>query len=215
MKLLALSDEVVDYIYSPQVKTNFGDVDLVVGCGDLPYYYLEYVVSMLDKPVYYVPGNHDGRKQHMSDGRVVDRAEGCINIDGQTQRHADLLLAGLGGSIRYRPGERNMYTEAEMGARIGALSPKLLANRVGRGRFLDILVAHSPPLGIHDDTDPAHIGFGVFLSFMRWFRPRLLLHGHAHVYRRDQPTITKYNDTCVINVYPYRVITLDERLNVS
>ena len=33
--------------------------DLVIGCGDLPFDYLEYLVSRLDVPLLYVPGNHD------------------------------------------------------------------------------------------------------------------------------------------------------------
>jgi hypothetical protein len=41
---------------------------------------------------------------------------------------------------------------------------------------------------------------------MKVFRPRLLLHGHSHVYRNDAVTSTRYQDTQVINVYPYRVI---------
>ena len=40
MKVLSLSDKVVSFIYGPQVKCRFKDVDLVIGCGDLPYYYL-------------------------------------------------------------------------------------------------------------------------------------------------------------------------------
>jgi uncharacterized protein len=210
VKLLALSDEVVDHIYSTQIKANFADVDLVLGCGDLPYYYLEFVVSMLDKPLYYVPGNHDHRKQFMSDGRVVQRAEGCVNIDGKVLRHDGLLLAGLGGSIRYRPDSDNMYTEMEMSVRAASLTVPLVVNRLRQGRFLDILVAHSPPRGIHDRGDPAHVGFDAFRSFMLRFKPRLLLHGHAHVYRRDEKTVTMFGETRVINVYPYRVIELDE-----
>ena len=210
MKLLALSDEVVDHIYGPRVKQNFGDVDLVLGCGDLPYYYLEFVVSMLDVPLYYVPGNHDRHEQYMSDGRVVHRAEGCVNIDRRTVRHAGLLLAGLGGSMRYRPDGSHMYTEAEMGARAASLAPALARNRLRWGRYLDILVAHSPPRDIHDGPDPAHVGFDVFRSFLARFKPRLMLHGHAHVYRRDQPTETLFGATRVINVYPYRVFEWDE-----
>ena len=47
MKILALSDEVVPWIYSPTLRERCGDVGLIVGCGDLPYYYLEYVVTVL------------------------------------------------------------------------------------------------------------------------------------------------------------------------
>ncbi len=40
LKVLSLSDKQVDSIYSSQVKNRFGDVDLILGCGDLAYYYL-------------------------------------------------------------------------------------------------------------------------------------------------------------------------------
>ncbi len=210
MKILALSDEVVPFIYSPQVRQRFGDVDLVLGCGDLPFYYLEFVVNMLDKPVYYVPGNHDKRFQYLSDGRIVTRAEGCEDVDGRAVSVNDgagrLLLAGLGGSLRYNNDGVHQYTQVEMAGRIFALTPALLANRLRHGRPLDMLIAHSPPRGIHDASDRAHTGFDSFLTLMRLFRPRWLLHGHAHVYRQDTITETRFEGTTVINVYPYRVI---------
>lgn len=87
-----------------------------------------------------------------------------------------------------------------------SLAPQLMANRLRHGRAVDILVTHAPPRGIHDATDLAHTGFEVFRTFMDAFRPRLLLHGHSHVYRNDILTSTRYKDTQVINVYPYRVI---------
>jgi uncharacterized protein len=89
------------------------------------------------------------------------------------------------------------------------LAPQLLVNRLRYGRWLDVLVAHSPPLGIHDESDPAHRGFAAFLTFMRWFKPRYLLHGHIHLYRRNVVTETRYLETDVINVYPYRVLDLE------
>ena len=52
MKLLAVTDKMVDLIYSPVLVEKFGDVDLVVSCGDLPYYYLEYIV-IIDLKIYY------------------------------------------------------------------------------------------------------------------------------------------------------------------
>jgi len=42
----------------------FGDVELVLSCGDLPYYYLEYIVSMLNVPLLYVHGNHDAPPEY-------------------------------------------------------------------------------------------------------------------------------------------------------
>ena len=58
MKILTLSDRVDELIYSPAIKHLFNDVDLVLGCGDLPHYYLEFIVTMIGGPLFYVVGNH-------------------------------------------------------------------------------------------------------------------------------------------------------------
>jgi len=210
MKILGLSDEVVELIYSPALIDHYGDVDLVLGCGDLPFYYLEYVVTMLNKPLYYVPGNHDHSIQYMSDGRVVDRAEGGINLDGRTAREGSLLLAGLGGSIKYKSDGVHQYTQVEMRWRAAFLWRALFANRLRYGRALDILITHAPPRGIHDAPDPAHVGFEGFLPFLRLVKPRYLLHGHSHLWGRNQVTCTRYAATEIINVYPYRLIEVPD-----
>ncbi len=214
MKILALSDQVVEHLYSPLVKERFGDVDLVVGCGDLPDYYLDYIVSMLNVPLTLVPGNHDlptpsPDAEGEGEGGGTPRASG--NIDGMVVEERGLLLAGLGGSIRYRPDGVHQYTQGEMARRILALAPRLWWNRLRYGRFLDILITHAPPRGIHDAEDPAHVGFEAFNRFIARYSPRYLLHGHAHVYRHDAITITQVGPTTVINVYPYRVIDIEGR----
>nr|MBN1230111.1 metallophosphoesterase family protein [Anaerolineae bacterium] len=205
MKILTVSDKVSKAIYSSQIVENFSDIDLVIGCGDLPYYYLEYIVTMLPVPVAYVFGNHDG-EQAMADGRTIDRPEGCISLEGQVVNINGLLIGGLGGSIRYSPRAKHQYTEAEMRARVVALLPQLIANRIRYGRMLDILVTHSPPLGIHDGDDLPHKGFKSFLTLLRYAQPRIHLHGHKHVYRRDINHDTIFHNTTVVNVYPSRVI---------
>lgn len=212
MKILAISDEVVDFIYSPAAKERFCDVDLIVGCGDLPFYYLEFVVTILNKPLYMVSGNHDAHNQYMSDGRILNHAEGTINIDGELANENGILLAGLGGSIRYRPDGVHQYTQSEMKGRVLSMTPSLLLNRLRRGRFLDILITHSAPRNIHDSDDAAHVGFEAFNSFIQWFKPRFLLHGHSHVYQRNAITRTMVGETEVLNVYPYRLIEWDTNL---
>ena len=213
MKILALSDEVVESLYRPEVKDRFGDVDVILACGDLPYFYLEFMLTMLGKPLYYVHGNHDKPRQYLSDGRIIDRAEGCEPIEDRVAQvsvaKGQLLVAGLGGSIRYNPGP-HQYTQAEMAARALRLTPALLANRVRHGRYLDVLITHAPPRHIHETGDRAHVGFEAFCRLMDQFPPRFLLHGHAHVYRNDAVTATRYKETQVLNVYPYRVIEFEK-----
>jgi Icc-related predicted phosphoesterase len=209
MKILALSDSVVAGVYSPNICHKYADVDLVIGCGDLPYYYLEYVVTMLPADLYYVHGNHD-KPQVMSSGITVTEPRGCVSLEGRSMCVGDTILAGLGGSMRYTPGSAYQYTDAEMRRRIFRLLPSLMLNRLRYGRYLDILVTHSPAHGIHDGSDLPHRGFSSFLSLMRIFRPRLMLHGHVHIYRTSTVVTTPYMQTTVINVYPERLIEWDE-----
>ena len=70
MKILAVSDQVVKSIYSEHIRERFGDVDMVLSCGDLPYSYLEYIASMLNVPCFFVHGNHD-QPEYQLDGRVL------------------------------------------------------------------------------------------------------------------------------------------------
>jgi Icc-related predicted phosphoesterase len=208
MRVLAVCDRVQEHIYSPAIRTRHGDVEMVFGCGDVPYYYLEYIVTMLSVPVLYVRGNHDDRPVYMSGGRIATRAEGCLDVHGRVVFQSGLLVAGIEGSMRYRPDGTCMYTDREIAVKLVRMVPRLLLNKARHGRYLDVLVAHSPPYGIHDRSDLPHTGFRPFLTFMRLFRPRYLLHGHVHTYTPFSVTQTRYYDTFVINVYPYQVLDI-------
>jgi Icc-related predicted phosphoesterase len=206
MKILAVSDRVIDWLYSNHVREKYPDVDLIIGCGDLPFYYLDFLTSALDRPLVYVRGNHDAGPQYAADGRVWNGVRGGIDLHKRVIQRNGLILAGLEGSMRYRPNADHMYTDSEMTIQMAQLVPQLLWNRQRYGRALDILVTHSPPFGIHDRPDLPHTGFKAFLSFMRLFKPRYLLHGHVHLYRPGAETTTRYEETTVINVYPYRLL---------
>jgi Icc-related predicted phosphoesterase len=204
MKILAVSDQVDDRIYSAQVKQRFPDIDLLVGCGDLAYEYLEFLVTALNVPLVYVPGNHD---PCFDPKRVESQVEGGILLDQRVLRLKGLWLAGMGGSIRYLPDRVNQYTQGEMYVRLGRILPAVVWNHLVRRRPLDLMIAHSPPLGIHDDNDQAHIGFAAYRDFIRAFQPRYFLHGHVMCYKSNlEPPITQVGNTWVINIFPYRVI---------
>lgn len=208
MRVLAVSDRVVDSLYHGQVGEKYPNLDLLIGCGDLPFYYLDFLTSAIDAPMVYVRGNHDNGPQHGADGRIWKDVRGGLDLHGKVIMRRGIILAGLEGSMRYKPNVPFMYTESEMRMQIAQMVPRLLWNRQRFGRALDILVTHSPPYGIHDRSDLPHTGFKVFLSFMRMFRPRYLLHGHIHLYRTDTPRVTRFEDTTVINVYPQYLLEL-------
>lgn len=208
-KILAVSDQVVERIYKLAADGHFQDVDLILGCGDLPYTYLEYLLSILNVPLFYVPGNHD---PVYDPKHSLSRAEGGSNLDLRTASAKGLLLAGLGGSIRYRPDGVNQYTQKEAFYRAYLLLVRLLSSQARYGRKLDILITHSPPYKIHDDDTQAHQGLKALNFLIRAARPRYLFHGHTHFYRNNlEDCVTQVRRTTIMNIFPYKVIDIDER----
>jgi Icc-related predicted phosphoesterase len=200
MRILALSDQVVDPVYSMAVREHYPNVDLILGCGDLPAYYLEYVECQYNVPMLYVAGNHDPDDFHVPGGQ---------DIDGRFVRVGGLAVAGLGGSLRYKPDGRHQYSESEMHLRMIPLLLRLVARRLRHGFGLDILITHSPPRGIHDRPDHAHTGFIALHRLIRAVRPRLVLHGHVHLWSGIEPRETPLGPTRILNVYPVQLIELE------
>ncbi len=208
MKALCVSDKVVSWLYSPAVLTKAQDADVIFGCGDLPYYYLEYLVSMLNIPLYYVHGNHDPEREYTTAGDALGGPNGGVDLDDRVIETNGLLVAGLQGSIRYKSEGSFQHTDLEMWMKVFKLAPRLWWNQLFKGRALDVLIAHSPPLGIHNGSDHVHRGFESFLWLMRVFKPRYLVHGHHHVYRHSEQTVTIYQNTIVNNIYPNRMLDI-------
>lgn len=200
MKILALSDQVVEQVYSPAVRERYPGVDLILGCGDLPAYYLEYVECQFNVPMLYVAGNHDPDDLRVPGGQ---------DIDGRVANVKGLVITGLGGSRRYKADGRHQYTESEMYLRMIPLFPRLFWRRWRTGHGTDILVTHAPPRGIHDAPDPAHVGFAAFQRLIRILRPRLVLHGHIHRWTGTERRESEVNGTRILNVYPVSVIEFE------
>lgn len=209
MRVLAISDRVVEALYSPAVRDIARGVEFIVSCGDLPVAYLEYIVSMLDVPLYYVLGNHDWRRGER------EFPEGCVNVNGRVIRQHGLLIAGLEGSPRYNDQPRYQFSENEMRAKIALLSRALWSNRLRYGRFLDIFITHAPPYGIHDGSDVAHRGFKSFLWLIDHYRPDYMIHGHQHLYDSRAPRQSVRGQTLIVNAYGYQLIEIERRGRVD
>ena len=208
MKILAISDRVVEDLDDAAIGQRFADVDLVLACGDLPFHYLEAIAARLGVPMFYVLGNHD-QGIHTASGLFKKTPAGCANLDERAEEVKGLLMAGLEGSMRYTGEGEHQYSDWDMWIKALRLSPALCANRVRHGRFLDVLITHAPPYQIHDGPDLCHTGFKAFRWLMDLYRPRYLVHGHQHLYGAQGATRTTYRHTEVVNAYGYQIIQWD------
>jgi Icc-related predicted phosphoesterase len=208
MKLLSVSDVEMKLINSPVITLRFRDVDLLISCGDISYYYLEYVISMLNIPAYFVRGNHAKLVEYGSAGERTS-PWGAIDLHKRCIRDkSGLLLAGIEGSVRYKPGSFQ-YTQGEMWWHVWLLAVSMFLNRLRYGRFLDIFVSHAPAWEVHDAKDLPHQGIKAFRWLIKVFQPAIHLHGHMHVYHPDTVTRTQVNNTHVINSYRFSELTFD------
>lgn len=210
-RILAVADEIDESLNADKLRAL--KPDFVLSCGDLPFEYLEYLVNQVDVPLLYVPGNHDPRLKpadttwtQLESEPMVPGPDGCENVDGRVVDVGGLRVAGLGGSLRYKPGP-NQYTQADMRWRAIRLGLRIRLKRIRTGRKLDVLVTHGPPFGSSDAEDAAHVGFAGFNTIIRELHPVLLVHGHVHPYGRSQPE-RRVDSTRIVNAVPSRVIEL-------
>jgi len=205
MRILAVSD-VEDEAVAASVASKMGTIDLVIGCGDLDYDYLDYVGTALGVPLRAVHGNHDVRPETRDDPAIDVWWRG-IDLNGRVVSVNGLLIAGLEGSPVYSSGPYQ-HSESDVWLAILRMAPSLLINRLRHGRFLDVLVTHAPPRGIHEGPDQAHRGFVAIRTFLQWFQPRYHLHGHTHVYDRRTQTTTQFGRTTVMNAFGARTVDI-------
>jgi calcineurin-like phosphoesterase family protein len=227
-RLLAIADEVDDSL-GPSSLAEIRP-DLVISCGDLPRDYLEYLVTLAGVPLLFVPGNHDpDYRERREDRPLVPLAGvgvvggrgtfsplappeprrpsppgGCTNVDARVVAVKGVVVAGLGGSVRYSEGP-NQYTQDQMRRRALRLEARARLRRPRRG--VDVLVTHSPPFGVGDQDDPAHRGFHAFHRLVARLSPRVLVHGHVHPYGGEAPD-RWMGSTLVVNAVPHRVLDL-------
>lgn len=211
VRLLALADEEAPSLDVNRLREIAPDV--VLAAGDLPWDYLEFVASALDVPVGFVPGNHDPEIEParltragtwVRDGVLTGEAPGPAgvqNLDLAVSEIGGLRVAGLGGSVRYRPGP-HQYTQRQYARRC-----RKLVRAARRAGPVDVLLTHAPPRDCGDGDDLPHQGIDALHDLIDKLRPTWHLHGHIHPYGFEQPDRV-LGSTTVRNVIPYSVLEI-------
>lgn len=189
MKILAIADHESPLLWDYFEKSYLEGIDLILSCGDLKPQYLSFLATFTQAPVLYVHGNHDDRYEETP-------PDGCICIEDKIYVHEGVRILGLGGSMRYKPGE-HQYTQSQMRRRVRRLWWSL---KFRKG--FDILLTHSPAYQFNDGDDLPHRGFEVFRTLLDKYKPAFFVHGHVHLnYGRKYSRLSAYNETQVINAY--------------
>jgi Icc-related predicted phosphoesterase len=183
LRALALADEAP---YVPIERLIARNVDVVLCLGDLTRQDLEPLADV-QLPKLGVFGNHD-------DGGEFD-GTGIESVHLRRIEVCGLWFGGFSGSHEYRPakGTRLMWSQKQ--------ARKLLEGF----EHVDVMLAHSPPLGVNDDADdPAHVGLAGLRDYVERERPAMLLHGHTY----PPLPVERLGDTEVRHVRGHRFVTL-------
>ena len=156
LRALVLADEPP---YVPLERLLERGVDLVLCLGDLRRRDLEPLGSA-QLPKLGVHGNHDDGGEF----RLRDRGR-----PSAPRRGRRAVLRRLLGQPRVPREPRYTWSQKQARKLLRKLGP------------VDVLLAHSPPLGVNDDADdPAHIGLAGLRDYIERERPAMLLHGHTY-----------------------------------
>lgn len=157
MRVLALADEPPHAPIRDLVAAT--DPELILLLGDLEPAWIDGLAG-IELPKLGVRGNHD-RPDAMT-------AVGADDLHLRTTTAGGLTFAGLGGSPRYSRDGGNEWTEDEVEAMLERLPAA------------DVLLTHSPPAGVNDESDdPAHRGSAALRAWVERNEPAWLLHGHT------------------------------------
>ena len=196
MKILLVADEEDRSLWDYYTPGKLSGIDLILSAGDLKPEYLSFLVTLANRPLYYVHGNHDGIYEKRP-------PEGCECIDDRLVTVNGVRILGLGGSRKYNEGPYQ-YTDAEMARRI--FKSRFKCRRAGG---VDIILTHAPAFGYGDEDNLAHRGFECFLPMMDRYQPKYLVHGHVHKsYGHDLQRELSYGETTIVNCSGKYIIEL-------
>ena len=194
LRILTVSDFIDKSLTKMIEDKTLEPIDLIISCGDLDPEYLSFLRDRLDRPLFYVKGNHDIRY-------TTSNPVGCENIHGRVARFKSLNILGLEGSLWYNGG-LNQYTDNEMKRMIFGMWFS-----IWRKGGIHMVITHAPPRHIHDAEDRCHMGFDSFVKLINKRKPEYFIHGHIHKdFKTNSERVTNINSTQVINTCGFTIL---------
>jgi hypothetical protein len=180
-QILALADEIDRSLESAETRAGLGQVDLIVGCGDLPVDYLRFVTDVFETvPLAYVRGNHDvGGDWETGDATAVHLPEPLP--DGQPWTDGQITVVGFSGIPRHG-GAKGLQVGSF--TRVNRVLMAWLRLRRRPAAQPVLFISHVAPRGINDGPDRMHRGSRALRWLAARLEPPLWLHGHTTLLTR-------------------------------
>ena len=121
-KILAVSDVESQYLYKAIGGEKFKDIDFIISCGDLPYYYLEYLVSVSNKDLFYVRGNH-AHKVEIGEKRRASNPQGARDLHMKTVKAPGGIILAASKAVCCTTMARTSIPRPRCGAWFSSWSP--------------------------------------------------------------------------------------------
>lgn len=184
LKILVLADDWFDFNLSKTLNEH-KDINFVLTLWDLTSFDLE---DLKDStiPTYWVYWNHCSR--------WYMELIWITNLHLNTIDYKGIKIWGFEGCIQYKPSWDFLYTHEESQELIKKLP------------YVDLLVLHSPPYWINNNSDDAHIWLVWIKDYVDNYSPKHLFHWHTY---ENDTFITKYKNTNIHYVYWEKIIEIE------
>lgn len=169
VRILAFSDFHLSRSRVPALLEAAREADLVIGAGDFCNHRqgLDEAMELfwtLESKAVYVPGNAESASE-------LRKATGATVLHGEGTQKAGLSIFGLGYAV----------PETPFGDWSCDLSEQMAADKLSGCQSADVMVFHSPPKGIADQTSAGRsVGSTAIRDAIARVQPRLAFCGHIH-----------------------------------
>jgi len=167
VRILAVSDEVERAFDYESNRRDLGHIDAIVGAGDLPPEYLDFLTVAFKAPLLYVRGNHD------RGGGWTEQFERVPEpMDGPAQDLNGVRIHGMSWPMGKR--QQAVHDENLAWRQVARSMVSLRTQRP------DVIVSHIAPAGLGDTPDDHyHKGFAAYRWLCDKTKPCLWIHGHT------------------------------------
>ena|ERR1017187_6457867 len=178
MKILVLAD-----IDDLRWQHGTGQADLILALGDIAdCLILEAAEAYGAPPIFGVKGNHCS---------PTPFPEGITDLHLRTVEFGGISFGGFHGSWRYKLRGHYLFEQDEATALLEGFG------------YVDVLLAHNSPSGIHERGDEVHAGFLALNAYISRAKPKVVFHGHQHINKEST-----MGQTRVVGVYGHRLFEL-------